>query len=164
MVCPGFFSSRITRNRCQFQCTLDQYMDYGCCLIASPLTLCLRIPGSSSKLEMGIRDWYSIQSAGVHPNRPTHGRIVCNLFLLSLLFIDYPERMYFRHEGKVVSVKRTGLRNRIESLIGITGFQSARKDPTWAEVCIAPLRVVWRPQLFLILIFEVRLHEKLLLS
>ena len=81
-------------------------------------------------------------------------------------FIDdaYPERMYFRHEGKAVSVKRTGLLNRIKSLIGITGFQSARKDPTWAEVCIAPLRVLWRPQLFLILILEVRLHEKLLLS
>ena len=56
----------------------------------------------------------------------------------------------------MVSDKQTGLRNRIKSLIGITGFQSARKEPTWKDVCIAPLRVVWRPQLFLLLIFEVR--------
>ena len=139
-------------------------MDYRCCLIPSPLTVCLWISGSSSKLEMGIRDWYLIHSTGVHPDRLIYGRVVCSLFLLSLLFIDYPERMYFRHEGKGVSVKRTGLLNRIKSLIGITGFQSARKDPTWAEVCSAPLRVVWRPQLFLVLLLEVRLHEKLLLS
>ena len=65
-------------------------------------------------------------------------------------------RLYFRREGQVVSVKQTGLWNRIKSLIGITGFQSARKEPTWKEVCIAPLRVVWRPQLFFLLIFEVR--------
>ena len=68
----------------------------------------------------------------------------------------YPQRLYFRHEGQVISGKQTGLWNRIKSLIGITGFQSARKEPTWKEVCIAPLRVVWRPQLFFILILEVR--------
>ncbi|KAF8801504.1 hypothetical protein BYT27DRAFT_6794910 [Phlegmacium glaucopus] len=62
--------------------------------------------------------------------------------------------VYIRHEGKVVSAKKTGLRNRIKSLIGITGFQSARKDPTWTEVLIAPLNVVWRPHLFSILVLE----------
>ena len=56
----------------------------------------------------------------------------------------------------MVSDKKTGLWERIKSLIGITGFQSARKEPTWKEVCSAPLRVVWRPHLFLLLIFEVR--------
>ncbi|KAF8799750.1 MFS general substrate transporter [Phlegmacium glaucopus] len=74
------------------------------------------------------------------------------VFILIVLFME--ESMYLRHEGKVVSVKQTGLRNRIKSLIGITGFQSARKDPTWTEVLIAPLNVVWRPHLFSILVLE----------
>ena len=65
-------------------------------------------------------------------------------------------RLYFRREGQVVPGKQTGLWNRIKSLIGITGFQSARKEPTWKEVLIAPLRVAWRPQLFFLLVFEVR--------
>ena len=61
-------------------------MDYGCSRIASPFTLPLWISGSSSKLEMGLRDWYLIHSAGVRPNRPIYGRVVCNLFLCSVLF------------------------------------------------------------------------------
>ena len=56
----------------------------------------------------------------------------------------------------MISGKQTGLWNRIKALIGITGFQSARKEPTWKEISIAPLRVIWRPQLFFPLIFEVR--------
>ena len=65
-------------------------------------------------------------------------------------------RLYFRSEGQVASSKQTGLWDRVKLLIGITGIQSARKEPTWKEVCIAPLRVVWRPQLFFLLIFQVR--------
>ena len=79
--------------------------------------------------------------------------------LSSLNFIQLitsTTRLYFRREGQVVSDKQTGLRSRIKSLSGVTGFESARKEPTWKEVCIAPLRVVWRPQLFFLLIFEVR--------
>ena len=79
--------------------------------------------------------------------------------LSSLSFIQLmtsTTRLYFRHEGQVVSDKQSGLWSRIKSLSGVTGFESARKEPTWKEVCIAPLRVVWRPQLFFLLIFEVR--------
>ena len=78
-----------------------------------------------------------------------------SLSFVRLMTFIYP-RLYFRCEGQVVSRKQTGLWNHINSLIGVTGFQSARKEPTWKEVCIAPLRVVWRPQLFFLLIFEVR--------
>ena len=56
----------------------------------------------------------------------------------------------------MISGKQTGLWNRIKALIGITGFQSARKEPTWKEISIAPLGVIWRPQLFFPLVFEVR--------
>ena len=77
-------------------------------------------------------------------------------FQFFVQLITFIPRLYFRHEGQVVSERQSGLWNRIKSLIGITGFRSARTEPTWKEVCIAPLRVVWRPQIFFILIFEVR--------
>jgi len=73
------------------------------------------------------------------------------VFILIVLFTE--ESLYFRQEGKV-SIRQTGLRSRIKALIGITGFQSVRKDPTWTEVLTAPLRVVWRPHLFSILVLE----------
>ena len=134
-------------------------MDYGCCRGASPVTVRLWIFGRSNDMEMGIRDWHIIQSCSVRSDRLVHERVVCNRFFSSLVWFNWwrpSPRLYFRHEGQVVSSKQTGLWNRIKSLIGITGFQSARKEPSWREVCIAPLRVVWRPHFFFLLLFQVR--------
>ncbi|KDR72644.1 hypothetical protein GALMADRAFT_252806 [Galerina marginata CBS 339.88] len=73
--------------------------------------------------------------------------------------------VFFMDESKYVRVARSdnsppnpmrkgGFVYRLKDLIGITGVRSARKDPTWREVLFAPLKIVWRPHLFLILIFE----------
>lgn len=45
--------------------------------------------------------------------------------------------------------------DRIRTLIGITGVQNAKPEPTWREVSWAPIHVLFRPHMFLILVFEV---------
>ena len=59
-------------------------MEYGCGLSSSPLTVRFWISSSSNDLEMGIRDWHTIQSCSVRSDRPVHERIVCNRFLRSV--------------------------------------------------------------------------------
>lgn len=160
---PGWYVEVFKNYSCQL-CFIDKYMEHGSGLISSPLTFRLWIFGRSNDLEMGIRDWHIIQSCSVRSDRLVFERVVCNRFLCARLSFNcwfLSPRLYFRREGQVVSEKQSGLWSRIKSLTGITGFQSARKEPTWKEVCIAPLRVIWRPQLFSILIFEV--HNTLLL-
>ena len=48
----------------------------------------------------------------------------------------------------------TGLKYRIESLVGITGMKMAKYRVSWIESILSPLRVVWRPHLISILLFE----------
>jgi hypothetical protein len=48
-----------------------------------------------------------------------------------------------------------GLRYRIETLVGITGFKLAKYRATWQEVITAPFKLFWRPHLLGILVFEV---------
>jgi hypothetical protein len=51
-------------------------MDYGCCRVASLVTIRLWIFGRSNDLEMGIRDWHIIQSCSVHYDRLVYERVV----------------------------------------------------------------------------------------
>ncbi|KAK7451020.1 hypothetical protein VKT23_012696 [Stygiomarasmius scandens] len=78
-----------------------------------------------------------------------YGAIVCALIIL---FMD--ETMYDRHIKPVPEPQGKGLRYRIETLTGITGIKMAKYRTSWYEAIISPLRVVWRPHLFGILVFE----------
>jgi hypothetical protein len=49
----------------------------------------------------------------------------------------------------------TGLRYRIQSLVGITSVKMMKYRISWKEAIISPFDVVWRPQIFGILVFEV---------
>ena len=48
-----------------------------------------------------------------------------------------------------------GLRYRIETLVGVTGFKLAKYRTGWVEAISAPFKLFWRPHLLGILIFEV---------
>lgn len=63
--------------------------------------------------------------------------------------------MYDRTVKPIPQRPTTGLRYRIESLFGLTGYKMAKYRISWMQAIIAPLNVVWRPHLLLILIFEV---------
>lgn len=61
--------------------------------------------------------------------------------------------MYDRHL-KTQPPRTTGLRYRIETLIGITGIRMSKYRQSWFSAIIAPLMIVWRPHLLMLLIFE----------
>ena len=63
--------------------------------------------------------------------------------------------MYERGVKNTPSRARNGLRYRIETLAGITGVKMAKYRATWFEAFSAAFKLVWRPHLLSILIFEV---------
>ncbi|KAJ6510999.1 MFS general substrate transporter [Mycena sanguinolenta] len=63
------------------------------------------------------------------------------------------ETMYDRTLRPIPNRPTVGLRYRVETLLGATGWKMAKYRPSWCECVISPLRVVWRPQALLIMVF-----------
>ena len=63
--------------------------------------------------------------------------------------------MYDRGVKNLPPRQSGGLRYRIETLVGITGVKMAKYRATWYEALSVPFKVVWRPHLLSILVFEV---------
>jgi hypothetical protein len=63
--------------------------------------------------------------------------------------------MYDRGVKNLPSRQTGGIRHRIETLVGITGIKMAKYRTTWYEAATAPFKLVWRPHLLGILVFEV---------
>ncbi|KAK0203629.1 MFS general substrate transporter [Desarmillaria ectypa] len=78
-----------------------------------------------------------------------YSAVVC---VLIALFMS--ETMYDRTVKPVPEPPTTGLRYRIETLIGITGIKMATYRVSWAESILSPINVVWRPHLLGALLFE----------
>jgi len=64
------------------------------------------------------------------------------------------ETMYDRTIKPIPQRLSTGIRYRIESLIGITGANMAKYRSSWYEVILSPFNLIWRPHLLAALIFE----------
>ncbi|KZV96898.1 MFS general substrate transporter [Exidia glandulosa HHB12029] len=64
------------------------------------------------------------------------------------------ETLYDRHLRPIPEPTTTGLRYRIETLLGITGVKMAKFRTTWRDAITSPFRVVWRPHLLMLLIYE----------
>ena len=62
--------------------------------------------------------------------------------------------MYDRHLKEQPARTSTGLRYRLETLIGITGFRLAKYRQDWPSIIFAPISIIWRPHLISILLFE----------
>ncbi|KAK0495907.1 major facilitator superfamily domain-containing protein [Armillaria luteobubalina] len=78
-----------------------------------------------------------------------YSAVVC---ILIVLFLD--ETMYDRTVKPIPEPTTTGLRYRIETLLGVTGIKMARYRVPWTESILSPINVVWRPHLLGILLFE----------
>ncbi|KAK0458782.1 major facilitator superfamily domain-containing protein [Desarmillaria tabescens] len=78
-----------------------------------------------------------------------YSAVVC---ILIALFMS--ETMYDRTVKPVPEPPVTGLRYRIETLVGITGFKMAKYRVSWAESILSPINVLWRPHLLGALLFE----------
>ncbi|KAK0495912.1 MFS general substrate transporter [Armillaria luteobubalina] len=77
-----------------------------------------------------------------------YSAVVC---ILIALFMN--ETMYDRNV-KPIPEPPTGLRYRIETLVGITGVKMAKYRVSWTESILSPINVVWRPHLLGALLFE----------
>ena len=63
--------------------------------------------------------------------------------------------MYDRGVKNLPPRSTDGLYYRIETLVGITGLKLAKYRTSWAEAIAAPLKLIWRPHLLGVLVFEV---------
>ncbi|KAL0958247.1 hypothetical protein HGRIS_000401 [Hohenbuehelia grisea] len=75
-------------------------------------------------------------------------------FVVLMILFFGEETMYDRTVKPIPPRPTTGLRYRIETLIGITGSKMAKYRTSWKESILSPLNVVWRPHLLAILFFE----------
>ncbi len=62
--------------------------------------------------------------------------------------------MYDRTVKPIPEPPTSGLRYRIETLVGLTGIKMAKYRVSWTESILSPINVVWRPHLLGILLFE----------
>jgi len=76
------------------------------------------------------------------------------LSVLSLIVFFGRETMYDRGVKDLPFQPTGGLHYRIETLTGITGVKMAKYRATWYEAVSAPFKLVWRPHLLSILVFE----------
>ncbi|KAJ7931194.1 MFS general substrate transporter [Mycena leptocephala] len=72
--------------------------------------------------------------------------------VLIIFFME--ETMYDRTVRPIPPRPTTGLRYRIESLVGLTGLKMRKYRISWFEAIISPLNVFWRPHIFALLVFE----------
>jgi len=62
--------------------------------------------------------------------------------------------MYDRTVKPIPEAPTGGLRHKFETLVGITGARMAKYRISWREAAWACFKVVWRPHLLMILVFE----------
>lgn len=73
--------------------------------------------------------------------------------VVALIVLFMEETLYDRHL-KEQPARSPGLRYRIETLVGKTGLDMAKYRDGWYTAISAPLRIVWRPHLIAVLVFE----------
>lgn len=74
--------------------------------------------------------------------------------VVALIALFMEETMYDRHLDPNLQQILPGIRYRLETLIGITGYKMTKYRSRWSEIVWACLNVVWRPQFILVAFFE----------
>ena len=91
---------------------------------------------------------------------------------MSRIRLDAPEKidkrlysMYDRTLKPIPERPTIGLRYRVETLLGITGLKLAKHRISWSNAIMSQFRVVWRPHVLPVLIFEVSISlQRLVIS
>lgn len=79
---------------------------------------------------------------------------IYGLIVVILITLFMKETQYDRHIHPVPKSQSSGLKGRIQDLVGITGMKMAKYRVTWVQAIVTPFNVVWRPHILLILIYE----------
>jgi len=134
-----------------------ELLDHGFHHISFGLSVRFRVSSGSDHLALGIRGRMSI--------RITRSSDYCIIWRGDVRYIFISRnhlhliglyRIYDRTVRPTIpEPTTTGLRYRVETLIGITGWKMARYRPSWGQSSMAILHVVWRPHLLSVLVFEV---------
>jgi MFS family permease len=77
-----------------------------------------------------------------------------SLLVLILIVLFMRETIYDRSVKPIPEAMMTGFRGRFEALVGITGYKMQKYRISWMESFLSPFRLVWRPHLLLVLVFE----------
>jgi len=80
-----------------------------------------------------------------------------SLIVVILIVLFMEETIYDRTVRPIPEPTTTGLRYRIETLVGITGSKMQKYRISWFESIFGTFRLVWRPHLLMLLIFEAML-------
>ncbi|KAJ7440296.1 MFS general substrate transporter [Mycena galericulata] len=80
------------------------------------------------------------------------GALYSLIVLLMIVFLG-EETLYDRTLQPIPPRPTVGLRYRVETLFGVTGFKMTQYRPSWYQCVSSPLQVVWRPHGLLIMIF-----------
>ncbi|KAG8215245.1 MFS general substrate transporter [Butyriboletus roseoflavus] len=79
---------------------------------------------------------------------------IYSAIVLTLIVLFLEETMYDRGKTRPLLPESSGLRYRLETLVGVTGYKLAKYRASWLKVSLACLDVVWRPQFIFVVIFE----------
>lgn len=131
-------------------------MDHGHYISASFITLLIWISCRAYDLEMGLRDRVYLWPCSGPSYCLLHERIVC-LFsqFVSLVVWHDQFRVYHRSQSAPLVLHKSGFMHRFKLLIGISGIKNRKPEPSWSKIILDPINVIWRPQILLILLFEV---------
>ncbi|KAF8736129.1 hypothetical protein AX14_000851 [Amanita brunnescens Koide BX004] len=77
-----------------------------------------------------------------------------SLLVVILIALFFRETMYDRTIKPIPEAPTKGLRARVETLVGITGYRMAKYRSSWKEAIWSPFDVCWRPHVLSLLIFE----------
>ncbi|KAJ7592991.1 major facilitator superfamily domain-containing protein [Mycena floridula] len=77
-----------------------------------------------------------------------------DFFAVVLIGLFMEETMYDRTVKPVPPRPTSGLRYRVETLLGLTGLKMAKYRLSWRQAFMSPLNIVWRPHLLGVLVFE----------
>lgn len=139
-----------------FYFSAAQHLDLRFHSIPFPVTVCLRVRCCADDVAMGLwcrhhlrRPCLPIDSAVRRGN--VRGSRRSNLHCPATCAC----RMYDRGVKPIPEPPTNGLRYRVETLLGITGLKMVKYRDSWSRAISSPFRIVWRPQLIGILVFEV---------
>ena len=133
-------------------------MDHGFPCVTIHIAVCFRIPRRAPELEMGLRNRVPLRTRGCPHHHVLYGRDVRCAYTLVLLNRKIDKSFYsmFDRTLKPIPERPTmGLRYRVETLLGITGFKLAKHRISWTDAIMSQFQVVWRPHVLPVLIFEV---------
>ncbi|CAA7268523.1 unnamed protein product [Cyclocybe aegerita] len=80
-----------------------------------------------------------------------------SVFVVLLIMFCMEETLYDRTVQPIPEPEDPSFRVRLETLVGITGWRMQKYRISWKESVLSPFKLIWRPHLLMLLIYEAAL-------